>query len=170
MERVEELSYLELQRMDDAVAAHARRRYWKGHYLGELTDDAIDAFLLRGTPDGRGAHLPSVSLQAYGGAIADVPDSEAAFSQRGTAFEFVAAASWTDPAQDDLRIGAARRCGASLDRFACGAYVNTLTDEGPAGVRRAYPPDKLARLTALKDVHDPDNVFHLNQNIRPTAR
>ncbi len=48
-----------------------------------------------------------------------------------------------------------------------GVYVNTLSDEGEAGVRRAYPAGKLARLVALKQRYDPDNVFHLNQNIRP---
>jgi FAD/FMN-containing dehydrogenase len=42
-----------------------------------------------------------------------------------------------------------------------------LTDEG---VRRACPPDKLARLVALKDTYDPENVFHLNQNIPPSCR
>jgi FAD/FMN-containing dehydrogenase len=34
-------------------------------------------------------------------------------------------------------------------------------------VARAYPQTKLARLKALKVVLDPDNVFHLNQNISP---
>jgi FAD/FMN-containing dehydrogenase len=48
-------------------------------------------------------------------------------------------------------------------------YVNALSDEGNEGVRRAYPPGKLARLTALKNAYDPGNVFHLNQNIRPAA-
>ena len=51
--------------------------------------------------------------------------------------------------------------------FANGAYVNTLSDEGAEGVRRAYPPHKLARLAALKYAYDPDNAFHLNQNILP---
>jgi FAD/FMN-containing dehydrogenase len=168
-ERIDELTYLQLQRMDDSVEGHSLRRYWKGHYFRDFTDEAIEAFLLRGTADGRGEHLPAVSLQAYGGAIADVPDAETAFSQRDTTVEFVAAARWTDPGEDESRIGAARRCAAALDRFASGAYVNVLIDEG-AGVGRAYPPHKLARLTALKDTYDPANVFHLNQNIAPSGR
>jgi FAD/FMN-containing dehydrogenase len=169
-ERVVERSYVELQQMDDSVEGHALRRYWKGHYFSSLPVDAIEAFLLRGTSDGRGDHLPAASLQAYGGAIADVPDADTAFSHRDTPFEFVAAARWSEPEEDEARIGAARRYAASLDGFARGAYVNVLTDEGQAGVRRAYPPEKLARLTALKDTWDPDNAFHLNHNIRPCSQ
>jgi hypothetical protein len=47
-------------------------------------------------------------------------------------------------------------------------YVNAMSDEGASGVARAYPPAKLARLKALKLAHDPENVFHLNQNITPS--
>jgi FAD/FMN-containing dehydrogenase len=167
-ESVSEPSYVELQRMDDDVEGHSYRRYWKGHYFRELPDAALEAFILRGTPDGHGVALPNASLQAYGGAIADVPDEATAFSHRDTFVEFVAAQKWTDPAEDEQRISAARRYGASLAGYASGAYINALTDEGRTGVQRAYPPDKLARLAKLKDTWDPDNVFHLNHNITPT--
>jgi FAD/FMN-containing dehydrogenase len=173
-ERVQELTYLQLQTFeDDTTEAPALRRYWKGHYLREVPDGAIDAFLSRGSADGSPAaddgFLPYAGLQSYGGAISDVDDSATAFSHRDALVEFVAAARWSDPAEDQARIAAARRHGAALEPFASGAYVNALSDEGDAGVRRAYTDSKLARLTALKDRYDPDNVFHLNHNIRPST-
>jgi FAD/FMN-containing dehydrogenase len=160
--RVEELSYLDLQTREDSTAGHAVRRYWKGHYVTDLSLGAIEALL---------ATEPGVraGLQAYGGAIADVPDGDAAFSQRDTRFEYVAATGWTDPAEDAERIAAARASATRLEPFASGVYVNVLGDDGAAGVQRAYPPAKLARLATVKAVYDPDNVFHLNQNIQPVA-
>ena len=171
--RVEPMSYLELQRMQDTPQGHESRRYWKGNYLRSLPDEAIDTMLRRGTEDGSGDApdlLPYVSLQAYGGAIADVPDDATAFSHRDTLVEAVAAARWVDPAEDAARIAATRRCGTAIAEYASGVYVNALSDDGVEGVRRAYPPAKLARLTALKDRWDPGNVFHLNHNIAPTGR
>ena len=161
---VESMSYLQLQTREDDIEGHAWRRYWKGHYFSELGDELIDTLLAR-----EGTDLPNVSLQAYGGAIADVPDEATAFSRRDTAFEFVAASRWSDPAEDASRIEAARRYAATMDRFANGAYVNVLGDDGQAGIRRAYPEAKLARLTQIKNTYDPANVFHLNQNIRPST-
>jgi len=161
-QRVVELSYLDLQRREDTLQEHAHRCYWKGHYFRELSDPAIEALL---------AHDPAVvaSLQAYGGAIAEVPDDATAFSQRQTAFEYVGACRWTDPGEDGERMASARSSAARLAPFASGAYVNALGDEGVAGVRRAYSPAKLARLTRLKDAVDPDNLFHLNHNIPPSS-
>jgi len=161
-----ELSYLTLQTRDDSTEGHRFRRYWKGHYLPELSDDAIAALLDRDPDD---PTVPGVSLQAHGGAIADVDDDATAFSHRHTRFEYVASVKWTDPGEDALRIGAARRTAATLDPFAAGAYVNALSDEGAAGVRRAYSETKRARLRAVKDAYDPENVFHLNHNIAPSA-
>ncbi|HEY1573362.1 MAG TPA: FAD-binding protein [Pseudonocardiaceae bacterium] len=159
------VSYVDLQRRDDTVGRHALRRYSKAHYLGAFPDSAIEAFLARGDSDG--GPLPGVGLQAHGGAIADVPESDAAFSHRHTLFEYGAGMSWTDPAEDADRMGRARAAAEAMAPYANGVYVNSISDEGAAGVRRAYSAAKLARLVAVKDVHDPGNVFHLNPNIRP---
>src|SRR5436305_1367426 len=165
-ERVRELPYLDLQSRDDTVEEHRHRRYWKGHYLPDLHDGAIGALLDRDPADDL---APDVSLQAYGGAIADANHDATAFSHRDARFEYVASAKWSDPAEDTARMGAARRAAAKLDPFAAGAYVNALSDEGAAGVRRAYSEDKRTRLTALKDAYDPANFFHLNHNIAPSG-
>jgi FAD/FMN-containing dehydrogenase len=166
-ERVQELTYLELQRFEDDQQRHRLRRYWTGHYLRELGDGAVGAFLSRGDGGGDPALLPAGSFQSYGGAIAAVGDDETAFGHRDALVEFVAVTGWTDPAEDGAQMAAARRYGAAVAPFASGVYVNDLADEGEAGVRRAYGQDKMARLAALKDRYDPGNVFHLNQNIRP---
>ncbi|MER7586430.1 FAD-binding oxidoreductase [Micromonospora sp. NPDC127501] len=171
-ERVSTPSYLELQQRDDTVGGHAYRRYSSAHYLRQFPTAAIEAFLLRGESDlHTSAHLANVGLQAHGGAIADVVDADAAFSHRGTMFEFGAGSRWTEPSEDDIRMAAARSAAAALDPYADGVYVNSLAaDEGQRGVRRAYPTAKLARLTALKTIWDPHNVFHLNHNIRPHSQ
>jgi FAD/FMN-containing dehydrogenase len=163
--RTRQLSYLELQTIDDDVEGHSVRRYWKGHYLPGLPDAAIAALLA-----GRDAASPNASLQAYGGAIGEVAESDSAFEHRATAFEYVAATGWTDPAEDDDRRAVTRADAARIAPFAKGAYVNALSDEGQSGVRQAYGETKLDRLRELKNLFDPSNVFHLNHNIAPNGR
>jgi len=163
-EKVAEMSYLELQTIDDEPTRYGLRRYWKGHYLRELSDDAIEAFLSVARSDAGSLHG---SFQTYGAAIGQIGPDESAFSQRDAFVEFVASTAWTDPAQDEAEIGAARRYGAAIEPFASGVYINALADEGETGVLRAYRTDQLRRLTDLKARYDPGNVFHLNHNIRP---
>ena len=53
--------------------------------------------------------------------------------------------------------------------LAAGRYVNYLDqDETADAAAAAYGPNYL-RLRELKTKYDPDNVFHMNQNIRPMA-
>jgi FAD/FMN-containing dehydrogenase len=169
-EAVEEMSYVELQSISDANHYHGKRRYSKGHYLTELTDAAIAAFVGRGVADGAEpdwSRIPSGEFQAHGGAIADIAYDEAAFAHRDTLVEWGSGLGWLDPGEDEERIAAARAYGAALEPFASGIYVNMIAEEGQAGVRRAYDDDKLIELRQLKRRFDPDNVFHLNHNIQP---
>ena len=170
-EEVQTLRYVELQTLFDDYQGHGTRRYSKGHYLAELSDAAIEAYLARGVdPAAAGtdwSRVPGGGLELHGGAVADVADEDSAYSGRGALLEWSGATKWSDPAEDEARLAAARAYGTAMESFADGVYVNMLADEGEAGVRRAYRSDKLARLTALKRTWDPDNVFHLNQNIPP---
>ena len=65
--------------------------------------------------------------------VADVPEQDTPFSHRDALVEFGAGTSWADPAEDDVRIAAARRCAAALDQYASGAYVNFVNDAGGRG-------------------------------------
>ena len=56
-----------------------------------------------------------------------------------------------------------------MQPYATGVYVNNLGVGGADRVRAAYAPATYERLVALKDAYDPDNVFRLNQNIRPSG-
>ena len=50
-----------------------------------------------------------------------------------------------------------------------GAYVNfMMDDEGDERIRATYR-DHYDRLAAVKAVYDPDNLFRVNQNIRPAT-
>ncbi len=171
-ESVAQMSYLELQSIGDANHHHGKRRYANGHYLRELTDAAIEAFISRGVAHQDGVDwtkVPNGGFQAYGGAIGDVPSEDSAFSHRDTLVEFFGGHTWTDAAEDAQRMDSARAFGTALEPFASGVYVNVLADDDAAGVRRAYGDAKLLRLIELKRRWDPENVFHLNQNIVPAA-
>jgi FAD/FMN-containing dehydrogenase len=49
-----------------------------------------------------------------------------------------------------------------------GAYVNMMMDEGVDRIKAAYR-DNYERLVTVKNRYDPKNLFHVNQNIRPTG-
>jgi hypothetical protein len=167
------MRYIDLQSIGDERHHHGLRRYSAGHYLTELTDAAIDAFLSRGIPtdasDTDPAMLPGGGLQGYGGAIAEVGDTDSAFSHRETLVDFFAGSTWADATEDAVRMSGARAWAAALAPFSSGTYVNVIADPGEEGVGRAYHAAQLERLAEIKRTYDPDNVFHLNQNIRPAA-
>ena len=169
-EAEERMTFLELQAASDAAMGHGKRRYWKSHYLTDLTDAAIGAFLSRGGPAPAGGVVANASLEARGGAQARVRPDATAFANRDARFSWITMAAWDDRAEDGARMGAARRFAEAMAPHASGVYVNALAESSEsAGLSAAYRPAHLARLARLKARYDPENVFHLNQNIAPQA-
>lgn len=168
VEMLEEMSYLRLQGLADGSQRHGLRRYWKGSFATQLSNAGLEAFLARGTRPGDEMPLWNGELVALGGAISRVGEDDTAYSGRDATFDFLSLSSWEDPAEDEVRLAGARHYWETMTPFTSPrAYVNSLEAEGTSRVRDAYGAGKYDRLVAVKRKYDPDNVFHLNQNIQP---
>jgi Berberine and berberine like len=102
-----------------------------------------------------------------GGAVSRVDPEATAVGEREVGFDLSLAAWRSDPGRRHL--GWVLEGWEALRPHSVGVYVNFLSDEGTSGVQAAYGK-RLARLVALKDRHDPDNVFRLNANIPPSRQ
>jgi FAD/FMN-containing dehydrogenase len=167
-EFVDVMPYIELQRTADEAQRHGLRQYARSHFIRATSDALIEAVIARGGADPGFAGNGSVGQ--LGGAISRVSSEESAFSGRDALYDFVVGSTWEDPMVDNDRLAAARAYGDSILPLSTGkSYVNAIEDEGVDKVRAAFGPANYDRLVAIKDRYDPDNVFHLNQNVRPSG-
>jgi FAD/FMN-containing dehydrogenase len=112
--------------------------------------------------------MSGLLLEHFHGAATRVGASDTAFPHRETGYNFLVASEWLDPVESDVNIAWTRETYAAMQPWmATGSYMNYLgEDESEDRVAAAYGPN-FERLQALKRQYDPDNLFHLNQNIRP---
>jgi FAD/FMN-containing dehydrogenase len=113
------------------------------------------------------AQIPAAQLRVLGGAMARVPDDATAFGYRGAKLMVNVAAMDESPEEGPEHKAWASSLATALSDGTAAAYVGFLGDEGEQGVRRAYPPATLDRLDQVKRQYDPDDLFRLNENIRP---
>jgi FAD/FMN-containing dehydrogenase len=160
------MPYTALQTASDASYPNGQRNYWKSHMVDAITAGAVDVLMEHGPRIT--SPLSSFYFQHLGGAIARAGPETAAFGHRDAVFDFTILAVWRDPAEDAEHITWARDFFAAMQPYSTGVYVNNLGVEGAERVRAAYAPETYERLVALKDAHDPQNVFRLNQNVAPS--
>jgi FAD/FMN-containing dehydrogenase len=159
--------YLEVQGMGDEAMSWGHRFYMKSGFVADLTDRLLTVCAAEGTDVPAGGDC-SFSFWAMGGAISRVSDDGSAFTGRAAAWWLSAEAMWDDPALDQPHMAWARRSMSALKPFTTvGQYVNDAVESDVASVRAVYGNEKYDRLVSLKRKYDPDNVFRLNQNIRP---
>ncbi|MFC4941952.1 FAD-binding oxidoreductase [Pseudonocardia sp. GCM10023141] len=168
-ERVAPMDYVELQRLSDDTNAWGSLAYEKALYLDELSDGAIEWWNDHLPQDGAGAYRRIVAY-VLGGAYGSVNDEDTAFGgSRKAAFSFTlnsiggpaelfeADRAWVRESWDAMRPFSSSTAG----------YVNMMAESSPDRMRDTYGPEKYDRLSRIKAQLDPDNVFHLNQNIKP---
>lgn len=158
-------SFLAHQSSFDPSFVPGRWYYVRACDVAEITDDIIEVMARFG--QAIRSPISSIALWQMGGAVARVPQDATAFNGRGAGHTFnINGNALTADGFDEERAWA-REYWTALEPYQMGVYVNFLMEEGEDRIRAAYGAAKYDRLKALKRAYDPENVFRLNQNIRP---
>ena len=158
-----------LQSMFDALYPTGLQWYWRADFVNELSDQAIAENI-------RFAHtlpsmLSSMHLYPINGAAAHVSKKDTAWSYRDATWAQVIVGVDPDPANNEKIISWTKNYYDAVHPYSAGgAYVNFLMDdEGEDRVKATYG-DNYERLVAIKNKYDPQNLFRVNQNIKPNGK
>ena len=163
---IEPMPYTAFQEILDPTAPWGTQVYNSGEHLRELSDDAIDTFIDYASL--LEAPLSQAIMFRHGGAVGRVADDAMSAGHRDGAYLMHPIAVWDDPAESDRHISWCRDlCAAMRPHSTGGVYLNMVMDEGEDRVRAGYSAAKYGRLVALKNKYDPNNLFSVNQNIKP---
>jgi FAD/FMN-containing dehydrogenase len=158
------MPYPVLQSAFDGLYRPGQQWYWRGDFIRELSDEAIARHVEHGNVP---TALSTMHMYPIDGAAHDTGRNDTAFSHRDAHWAQVIVGVDPDPARRPEIIEWAQRYHDAVHDFgAGGAYVNFMMDEGQERVRATYR-DNYERLAAIKQRFDPENLFRVNQNIRP---
>jgi hypothetical protein len=162
---VSEIPMPALNSMFDALYPPGMQWYWRAHYFKELTDEAIDVNI------DFGQQIPNfhttTHLYPIDGAVHDISNQETAWANRDARWAQVIVGVDPDPANAQQITDWCKNYYDALTPYAMGgAYVNFMMEEGQSRIKDSYK-ENYDRLVAVKSKYDPQNFFHINQNIKP---
>ncbi len=158
------MSVLESTMLLDSFSPPGRCHAYHAEALPYLSDEALDTALAFGSA--RPSPFSNVVFYQIHGAAMRVDPAATAFALRHDHYILEMIAQWVE-GQAQPYIEWVQRFEGAIKPFAEeGVYVNFLTDEGEARVRASYGAN-YERLVQIKNRYDPENFFHVNQNIKP---
>jgi hypothetical protein len=159
------MPYTALQSMFDAIYPPGLQWYWRGDFLGEIPDEAIDQHVKYGEA------LPTLHstmhLYPVDGFPSRIGRHDTAFSYREAKWSMVIVGVDPDPTNAEKITKWTKDYWTATHPYSLGgAYVNFMMNEGPDRIKAAYR-DNYDRLVGIKHKYDPNNFFQINQNIKP---
>lgn len=164
-EHVGTMPYAALNSAFDALVPAGLQHYWKAAFIDALTPEGIAAHIEHGS------RVPvvnsTVHLYPINGACHDVAPDATAFGHRDAKYAAVIAGMWPDPADNEAHTQWVKDYYAAIAPHSqAGGYVNFASGDDQEKVAENYGAN-YGRLREVKRRYDPDNLFRLNQNIRP---
>ena len=162
---VSELPMPALNGMFDELYPPGYQWYWKGNYFDELTDECIQEHIKHGS------QLPTMfstmHLYPIDGKVHETAQEDTAWANRDARWAQVIVGVSPDPTEADKITKWSRDYNEAMKPYALGGgYVNFMMQDDQARVKESYGVN-FDRLRKIKKKYDPDNFFHMNQNIKP---
>lgn len=148
--------------LDEAHPPSGMRIVVKNTFIQELTNDAIHDMAIACEQNNI-----IVQLRGLGGATDQVNNNATAYAHRNNEVLAVSP-TFVPPTATDEAIAQALKPWQTIQKHGNGSYVNLLSE--PEDVKLAYPPETMSRLRDIKAIYDPENIFAMNFNIKPSER
>ncbi|GAC1645265.1 MAG: FAD-binding oxidoreductase [Candidatus Dormibacteraceae bacterium] len=164
-EHVGPMPYPALNSAFDGLVPPGLQHYWKANFVKELTDDAIAAHMVHGPK------VPAVNstmhIYPINGACHRLKTDETAFAYRDANFATVIAGMWPEPSHNAANTKWVREYyDATAPHSEEGGYINFMSEDDQSRIQANYKGN-YKRLVDVKRRYDPNNLFHVNQNIKP---
>ena len=162
---VSRIPYPVMNTLLDPMFPRGALNYWKTAFFSELWDAAVQT-MIDAVRRGTVTHGALVT-ETFHGQATRVAATATAVPHRDAGVNFLLVAQWMDPVETEANIAWARETFDALRPFmADRRYVNYMSADDAALIRQAYGSN-YDRLVEIERRYDPNNVFHLNQNIEP---
>ena len=163
---IHDMPFPALQSAFDALYPPGMQWYWRADFVNELSDEAIEQHL-------KFAKVPTMQsmmhLYPIDGTIHGIRNNDTAFNYREANWSQVIVGVDPDPANKEQITNWTKQYFDALHPYSAGgAYVNFMMDEGGDRIKATYR-DNYERLVEVKNKYDPNNLFRVNQNIKPTV-
>lgn len=164
-DHVGEMPYPSVQTLFDGLFPHGLQWYWRADFFNELGPEVRKQHLKFGssipTP------LSQMHLYPISGAASRVGPEETPWAYRDAKFAGVIVGVDPDPSNANKITKWCKDYHEALHPYSSGgAYSNFMMDEGQDRVQASYKHN-YNRLTKIKKQYDPQNLFRVNQNIKP---
>jgi FAD/FMN-containing dehydrogenase len=165
MDLVAPMPYPAVNTMLDNGFPRGALNYWRSAFFTELSDAAVQTLLdaYEAVP----SPMTPIFIEHYHGAACRVDPTATAFPHREPGFNLILPGQWADPADTEVNVRWVRDTFAALEPYTAPRTLVNYAGSDQADESVAFYGSNLDRLRDTKRRYDPDNVFHLNQNIRP---
>ncbi|HOZ97162.1 MAG TPA: FAD-binding protein [Niabella sp.] len=157
-----------LQTLFDGLFPPGLLWYWKGDFVKDINEEAIAIH----SKYAKEFPTPFSAMHMYmvNGKASHVGKDETAWNFRDANYSMVIVGIDDNPEGKEKIIAWGKDYWNALHPYSCGAaYVNFLMEEGEERIKATYG-DHYEKLVAIKSKYDPDNLFRVNQNIKPQNR